>query len=108
MTRGALPTVQCYDAAEEAMATTTRRVATEEDLLAMPRDGYKYELVDGEIRMSPTGGRHGAVEAGQRALQRAEEEDAEGHRRHRACGADGVAPEVAEDEGEELQHGQGG
>jgi Uma2 family endonuclease len=55
--------VQCYDAAEEAMATTTRRVATEEDLLAMPQDGHKYELVDGEIRMSPSGGRHGVVEA---------------------------------------------
>ena len=27
------------------MATTTRRVATEEDLLAMPQDGHKYELV---------------------------------------------------------------
>jgi Uma2 family endonuclease len=27
----------------------------------MPRDGYKYELVDGEIRMSPAGARHGQV-----------------------------------------------
>jgi len=36
--------VQCYHAAEEAMATTTRRAATEEDLLAMPQDGHKYEL----------------------------------------------------------------
>jgi Uma2 family endonuclease len=54
---------KCYDAAEETMATTTRRVATEEDLLAMPRDGHKYELVDGEIRVSPTGDRHGLVSA---------------------------------------------
>jgi Uma2 family endonuclease len=45
------------------MATTTRRVATEEDLLAMPQDGHKYELVDGEIRMSPAGDRHGVVAA---------------------------------------------
>jgi Uma2 family endonuclease len=45
------------------MATTTRRPATEEDLLAMPSDGQKYELVDGEIRVSPTGDRHGAVAA---------------------------------------------
>jgi Uma2 family endonuclease len=45
------------------MATTTRKVATEEDLLAMPRDGQKYELVDGEIRVSPTGDRHGLVSA---------------------------------------------
>jgi hypothetical protein len=42
------------------MATTTRRVATEEDLLAMPPDGHKYELVDGEIRMSPAGDRREA------------------------------------------------
>ena len=45
------------------MATTTRRARTEEDLLAMPDDGHKYELVDGEIRMIPNGGRHGVVEA---------------------------------------------
>jgi Uma2 family endonuclease len=43
------------------MATTTRRSATEEQLLAMPRDGQKYELVDGEIRVSPAGARHGQV-----------------------------------------------
>lgn len=43
------------------MATTTRLVATEEDLLRTPRDGQKYELVDGEIRVSPAGYRHGRV-----------------------------------------------
>ena len=37
------------------------RPATEADLLRTPDDGYKYELVDGEIRMSPAGSRHGAV-----------------------------------------------
>ncbi len=37
------------------------RTATEADLLQTPRDGYKYELVDGEIRVSPAGSRHGAV-----------------------------------------------
>jgi Uma2 family endonuclease len=42
------------------MATTAFQPATEADLLAMPADGYRYELVDGEIRrMSPAGGRHG-------------------------------------------------
>ena len=40
------------------MATTTRRIATEEDLRNTPGDGI-YELVDGEIRMSPAGFRHG-------------------------------------------------
>lgn len=43
------------------MATTIRAAATEEDLLRTPRDGQKYELVDGKIRVSPAGGRHGGV-----------------------------------------------
>ncbi len=43
------------------MATTTRRIATEDDLRAMPEDGNKYELVDGEIRVSPAGDRHSAI-----------------------------------------------
>lgn len=43
------------------MATTARRVATEQDLLGMPKDGRKYELVDGEIRVSPAGDRHSVV-----------------------------------------------
>lgn len=34
---------------------------TDEDLLRLPRDGRKYELVDGAIRVSPAGGRHGQV-----------------------------------------------
>jgi Uma2 family endonuclease len=42
------------------MATTASRPATEADLMAMPSDGHRYELVDGEIRrMSSAGGRHG-------------------------------------------------
>jgi Uma2 family endonuclease len=36
-------------------------VATEEDLLGTPSDGQKYELVDGQIRVSPAGSRHGRV-----------------------------------------------
>jgi Uma2 family endonuclease len=43
------------------MATTARARATEADLLAQPEDGNKYELVDGEIRMSPGGARHSQV-----------------------------------------------
>lgn len=43
-----------------SVATTAKR-ATEDDLRATPRDGRKYELVDGEIRVSPTGARHGQV-----------------------------------------------
>jgi Uma2 family endonuclease len=47
-------------AARTSVAIPAKR-ATEEDLLATPRDGRKYELVDGEIRMSPAGARHEAV-----------------------------------------------
>jgi len=50
------------------MATVTRRVATEDDLLATPEDGKKYELVDGEIRVSPMGNRQSAVIAQLAAL----------------------------------------
>src|SRR5262245_40306188 len=46
--------------ARSSVAIPAKR-ATEEDLLATPRDGQKYELVDGEIRVSPTGARHGLV-----------------------------------------------
>ena len=35
--------------------------ATEDDLRATPQDGRKYELVDGEIRVSPAGARHEVV-----------------------------------------------
>ena len=46
------------------MATsTTRQVATEDDLRATLEDGQKYELVDGEIRVSPAGDRHSLVAA---------------------------------------------
>ena len=34
---------------------------TDKDLRRLPRDGRKYELVDGEIRVSPAGGRHGQI-----------------------------------------------
>ena len=42
------------------MATPARR-ATEDDLRAIPDDGWKRELVDGEIVVSPAGFRHGVV-----------------------------------------------
>lgn len=43
------------------MATNARAHATEADLLRMPKDGRKYELVDGQIRVSPAGGQHGLI-----------------------------------------------
>jgi Uma2 family endonuclease len=41
--------------------TTTAWRATEADLLRTPDDGFKHELVDGEIRTSPAGTRHGLM-----------------------------------------------
>lgn len=34
---------------------------TDEELMALPRDGHKYELVDGGLVMSPAGFRHGDI-----------------------------------------------
>ncbi len=41
----------------------TARVVSDEDLVRLPRDGRKYELVDGEVRVSPAGLRHEEVVA---------------------------------------------
>jgi hypothetical protein len=38
-----------------------KRRYTEQDLLKMPNDGRKYELVNGRIHTVPTGGRHGKI-----------------------------------------------
>ena len=40
---------------------STTRTMTEAELMALPRDGFKRELVDGEIRVSPAGFPHGVV-----------------------------------------------
>jgi Uma2 family endonuclease len=41
-----------------------RKRLTEQDLLQMPSDGRKYELVDGRLRIVPTGARHGEIVSG--------------------------------------------
>ncbi len=38
-----------------------RKIWTDEELEALPRDGYKRELLDGEIIMSPVHANHGLV-----------------------------------------------
>ncbi len=44
------------------MSSTITRLITADELIAMPDDGYRYELVKGElIRMSPTGQKHGSI-----------------------------------------------
>ena len=40
---------------------STTRTWTDEELMKLPRDGFKRELVNGEIRVSPAGAPHGAV-----------------------------------------------
>ena len=40
---------------------STTRTMTEAELMALPRDGFKRELVDGEIRVSPAGTLHAHV-----------------------------------------------
>jgi len=47
---------------------TLKGSATLQDLLNTPKDGNKYELVDGEIVVSPTGMRHSAVASNINAL----------------------------------------
>lgn len=58
------------------MAAPVRR-ATEDELRATPRDGRKYELVDGQIVVSPAGFRHGmvALRLGARLLAFVEQSD---------------------------------
>jgi Uma2 family endonuclease len=44
------------------MSATLTKPVTADELLAMPDDGYRYELVKGElIQMAPTGDEHGEV-----------------------------------------------
>jgi len=46
--------------ATEALARKNR-AWTDEELEALPKDGYKYELLDGELIMSPTHARRGKI-----------------------------------------------
>ena len=42
--------------------STSTRLMTADELFVMPHDGFRYELVKGELKkMSPAGGEHGAV-----------------------------------------------
>jgi len=43
--------------------STAVKVWTDEELMALPKDGHKHELINGEIIMSPTGYRHEDVAA---------------------------------------------
>ena len=43
---------------------TKRRITTAEELFSMPDDGYRYELVRGELRkVAPAGSEHGDISA---------------------------------------------
>jgi len=41
--------------------TNKRKIWTDEELEALPKDGHKYELLDGELIMSPVHGSHGMI-----------------------------------------------
>ena len=42
--------------------STVAQATTAEQLLALPDDGWRYELVEGELRrMSPAGQEHGRI-----------------------------------------------
>lgn len=43
------------------MTSTARKIWTDAELLALPHDGHDYEVVEGELIMSPAGMDHGAV-----------------------------------------------
>jgi Uma2 family endonuclease len=50
------------DGLQEATMSTTPTLATADELLMMPDDGFRYELVKGEIRrMPPAGSEHGSI-----------------------------------------------
>ena len=58
--------------------TTQTRLMTAEELIAMPDDGYRYELVRGEIRkMAPPGAYHGksATRVGRSLANHVDEND---------------------------------
>ena len=46
---------------QTAALTMTRQTWTDEKLETLPRDGHKYELLDGDLIMSPVHENHGAV-----------------------------------------------
>jgi len=44
------------------VSSAITKPTTADELLAMPDDGYRYELIEGElIRMSPAGAKHGRI-----------------------------------------------
>ncbi len=47
-----------------AIATVETRLMTGEELLEIPHDGRRFELIEGElIEMTPAGGEHGGIQA---------------------------------------------
>lgn len=46
---------------QTVLETKRRRVWTDEQLEALPKDGYKYELLDGTLIMSPAHASHGII-----------------------------------------------
>jgi len=43
--------------------TTTKKTWTEQELMSLPKEGYKYELIQGELVMGPAGIEHEEIGA---------------------------------------------
>lgn len=44
-----------------ATCSTKKKIWTDDDLESLPRDGHKYELLDGRLIMSPVHANHGTI-----------------------------------------------
>lgn len=40
-----------------------KRIPTDQELMDLPKDGYKRELLNGQIVMSPAGSTHGRLQS---------------------------------------------
>ena len=58
-----LPDRSAYRSVYPTAMETAANAWTEEELMALPKDGHKRELINGEVIMSPTGYRHEDIAA---------------------------------------------
>jgi Uma2 family endonuclease len=76
---------------------TAVKVWTDEELMALPKDGHKRELLEGEIIISPAGSEHGHIAVIDPAGRNA--------RVHRASGAESLRRVTETLDGEDVLPG---